>query len=175
MSILRHAALLAFASVLAGGVTATVVSAAEPDVPAPAGVTLVREVQAGGAQVYACRQAADGTYQWGLVGPNAVLVNGDGTTFGTHTAGPTWAASDGSSVVADGAHPVTVVRRPNAVPALLLSVASSSGNGVLTGVRFVRRWDTEGGVAPAIGCDATAAGANRRVAVHYSAIYSFYR
>src|SRR5581483_11184477 len=173
MRITRHAISMTFGALLAGGLAAGAASAAEPDVAAPAGAMLVREVQAGGAQVYACRQAADGSYGWSLVGPNAVLVNADGTTFGTHTAGPTWTASDGSSVVADGAHPVNVVRRPNAVPALLLSVASSNGNGVLTGVRFIRRSDTEGGVAPATGCDAGAARANARAAVHYSAIYSF--
>jgi hypothetical protein len=165
----------AFAAVTIAGIVAasTAVAAADPEIAAPAGATLVREVQAGGAQVYTCRQAADGSYAWTLAGPNAVLVDADGTTFGTHTAGPTWTASDGSSIVADGAHPLTVVRRPDAVPALMLSVATSSGNGVLSGVRFVRRWDTDGGVAPAGGCLASNAGA--RLAVHYSAIYSFYR
>src|SRR5579884_103247 len=100
-------------------------------------------------------------------------VTADGTTFGSHSAGPTWTAADGSAVKADGAHPAMVVKRPDAVPALLLNVTTSTGNGVLSGVRFVRRDDTLGGVAPAGGCDA--AHANARVAVHYSAIYTFYR
>ncbi len=147
--------------------------AADSEIPAPADTVVVREVQAGGAQVYACRQAPAGTYGWTLAGPNALLVNADGTSFGTHSAGPTWTANDGSAIVADGAHPVTVVKRTGAVPALLRRVASSSGTGVLTGVRFVRRWDTLGGVAPEGGCDASHADA--RFAVHYSAIYTFYR
>ncbi len=147
--------------------------AADPEIPPPAGTTVVREVQAGGAQVYACRAASAGAYQWTLVGPNAILVNEDGTNFGTHTAGPTWTATDGSAITADGAHPLATVKRSEGVPALLLSVTSSTGTGVLSGVRFVRRADTAGGFAPATGCDASHV--NARIAKHYSAVYTFYR
>ncbi len=171
---LRYSASIAFMALLASGFGRCPAAAEDSEIPAPAGAAVVREVQAGGAQVYACRTAAGGTYQWALVGPNAILVSADGTSFGTHSAGPTWTAADGSSVVADGAHPVAVVKRAAGVPALLLRVESSSlSAGVLSGVRFVRRWDTLGGVAPATGCDA--AHANARIAVHYSAIYTFYR
>lgn len=148
-------------------------AAPDPEPTPPPGTTLVREVQAGGAQVYACRAAADGAYQWTLTGPKAMLLNDDGTDFGTHAAGPSWTAADGSSIRADGAHPVAVVKRPGAVPALLLKVISSNGSGALSGVQFVRRADTEGGVAPATGCDAAHAGAT--TAVHYSAVYTFFR
>ena len=112
-------------------------------------------------------------YQWTLVGPSAILVNDDGTSFGTHTAGPTWTAADGSAITADGAHPVATVKRAEGVPALLLAVTSSTGTGVLNGVRFVRRVDTAGGFAPATDCDASHV--NARIAKHYSAIYTFYR
>ena len=139
----------------------------------PPGAVLVREVQAGGAQVYACRAVAGGQFGWTLVGPKAVLVNDDGSDFGTHSAGPTWTAADGSSISADGAHPLAKIARPDSVPALLLAVSSSQGQGVLTGVRFVRRAGTEGGTAPATGCDAQHADAT--TAVHYSAVYTFYR
>ena len=170
----RYAASLAAVILLVGaGALRGPARAADPDIPAPPNTTVAREVQAGGAQVYGCRQAPDGTYGWTLIGPDAVLVDADGTTFGTHGAGPTWTAADGSSIKADGAHPVVVVKRSASVPALLLNVTSSTGTGALSGVRFVRRWDTEGGVAPATGCDAS--NANAHVAVHYSAIYTFYR
>jgi hypothetical protein len=59
------------------------------------------------------------------------------------------------------------------VPALLLRVTSFHGEGILSGVRFVRRSETEGGLAPATGCDA--AHANATTASHYSAVYTFYR
>ncbi len=133
----------------------------------------MREVQAGGAQVYACRSLPSGAYAWTLVGPKAVLVNDDGSDFGTHAAGPTWMSVDGSKISADGAHPLEKVARANAVPALLLAVTSSEGNGILAGVRYVRRADTEGGLAPDGGCDAAHAGAT--AASHYSAVYTFYR
>jgi hypothetical protein len=169
----RHAASVVATIILTAAAFGGVARAADSEIPAPANAVVVREVQAGGAQVYACRQSPAGTYAWTLAGPNAILINADGTSFGTHSPGPTWTANDGSTIVADGAHPVTLVKRAGAVPALLLSVASSTGSGVLTGVRFVRRWDTLGGVAPDAGCDASHADA--RVAVHYSAIYTFYR
>jgi hypothetical protein len=139
----------------------------------PAGAALVREVQAGGAQVYACRAGAGTTFAWTLVGPKAVLINDDGSDFGTHGAGPTWTAVDGSSISADGAHPLARVDRPGSVPALLLAVTSSRGDGLLSGVRFVRRAETQGGSAPALGCDAEHL--NATTASRYSAVYTFYR
>jgi Protein of unknown function (DUF3455) len=151
-----------------------IAGAAEGDGPAaPAGASVVREVQAGGAQVYACRTSASGAYAWTLVGPKAVLINNDGTDFGTHAAGPSWTAVDGSTISADGAHPVATIDRPQSVPALLLRVTSSHGDGVLSGVRFVRRALTQGGLPPPSGCDA--AHVNATTATRYSAVYTFYR
>ena len=169
------AAQAAFAAFVlcAGG--AVQVARAQPDIEPtpPAGATVVREVQAGGAQVYACRANPAGVYQWTLVGPKAVLIGDDGSDFGTHSAGPTWTAVDGSSIGADGAHPLQKIDRPQSVPALLLAVTSSHGEGVLSGVRFVRRAQTQGGTAPAAGCDAEHA--NATAASRYSAVYTFYR
>ena len=142
------------------------------DIMPPAGATVVTEVQAGGVQVYTCRASAE-TYVWTLVGPKALLVNDDGTDFGMHDMGPTWMSKDGSAIVADGAHPVLKVDRINGVPALLLTVRSSTGRGVLTPVRLVRRSDTEGGLPPPTGCDA--AHIDTTVARHYSAVYTFYK
>lgn len=139
----------------------------------PTGAVLIAEVQGGGAQVYACRPTPAGAFAWQLVGPKAVLVADDGSDFGTHSAGPTWTARDGSSIVGDGAHPVLRGDRPGSVPELLLNVTPQSGNGILTGVRFVTRTDTFGGLAPSAGCDADHT--NATVARHYSAIYRFYR
>jgi hypothetical protein len=139
----------------------------------PVGSVAIVEVQGGGAQIYACRATPEHAFAWHLVGPKAVLVNDDGSDFGTHAAGPSWTAKDGSSIVADGAHPLARTDRPNSVPELLLKVTSATGSGVLNGARFVVRSDTSGGLPPASGCDA--AHENATVAVHYSAIYTFYR
>jgi hypothetical protein len=147
--------------------------AADTEPQPPAGAIVVRDVQGGGAQVYACRNTAPATFGWVLVGPKAVLINDDGTDFGTHSAGPTWTALDGSTIAADSAHPLQQISRAGAVPMLLLAVTSSHGSGVLSGVRFVRRADTLGGLPPTSGCDAQHVDAT--VARHYSAIYTFYR
>jgi Protein of unknown function (DUF3455) len=167
------AALLLFLACTSAGAAAAPAPAPAPDLTPPLGATLVREVQAGGAQVYACRAAAEGTYQWTLTGPKALLVNDDGSDFGIHGAGPSWTAADGSSIRADGAHPLAVVKVTGAVPALLLKVVASTGSGALSGVQFVRRADTEGGLPPLTGCDAAHTGAT--IAVHYSAVYTFFR
>jgi hypothetical protein len=161
---------LAIASVLACGGT---VRAAETPAPLPPDAVVVGEAQAGGAQVYRCAVVPDGTFAWTLIGPKALLVGDDGTDFGTHSAGPMWTAVDGSSITADGAHPLEKVARPQSVPALLLRVTGQTGTGVLSGVRFVRRADTEGGLPPPGGCDAAHTGAV--TARHYSAIYTFYK
>ena len=59
-----------------------------------------------------------------------------------------------------------------AITWLLLSVSSTSGAGVFSDVTFVQRLNTAGGVAPATGCDAAAAGTDTPVG--YSADYYFY-
>jgi hypothetical protein len=169
----RRAASMALFLLLVSESRSGTATAADSDITPPPGTTVVREVQGGGAQVYACRATPAGAYQWTLVGPNAILVNDDGTSFGTHSAGPTWTAADGSAITADGAHPLAAVKRTEGVPALLLAVASSTGTGVLNGVRFVARTDTAGGFPPTTGCDASHL--NSRVAKHYSAAYTFYR
>jgi hypothetical protein len=162
------AVLFAFAAA-----SATAEAQPVPDVTAPPGVTTVREVQGGGAQIYACHMTASDAYQWTLTGPKAILINADGSDFGTHGFGPAWTATDGSSIGADGAHPLAKADRAGSVPSLLLTVTSSRGSGVLNGIRLVRRSDTKGGLPPASGCDA--GHLNATAASHYSAVYTFYR
>ena len=138
----------------------------------PPGSVTVREVQGGGAQIYACHELAN-QYVWILVGPQAVLVNDDGSIFGVHTAGPKWVAQDGSSIVANSDKPLARISHPDALPALLLSVIASGGPGALSGILYVSRTNVLGGMPPDAGCDAEHAGAT--VARHYSAVYRFFK
>jgi hypothetical protein len=55
----------------------------------------------------------------------------------------------------------------------VLQAKSHGGKGLMSNVDYVVRTRTEGGVAPASGCDADHAGAGVRVP--YSAIYLFFR
>jgi hypothetical protein len=158
---------------LLGAVALMTPPALAQSIAAPAGSVAIVEVQGGGVQIYACRATPTQSFAWKLVGPKAILVNDDGSDFGTHGAGPVWTAKDGSSIAADGAHPIARADSPSSVPELVLRVTSSTGTGILTGARFVVRSDTSGGLPPASGCDSTHE--NAMVARHYSAVYTFYR
>lgn len=139
---------------------------------APSSQLMTLKAHATGAQVYQCRPAKNdpSSYLWELKAPDATLVDEAGRKVAKHYAGPTWEASDGSSVVAE------VVARepspdPNAIAWLLLKATSTSGHGQFSTVKFIQRLHTVGGVAPAA-CTAKQAG--RELRVKYSADYYFY-
>jgi len=124
-----------------------------------------------GDQVYVC--GASGTqFSWTLKAPDAVLTDSNNKVVGKHYAGPTWEAQDGSSVVgeaiANSPSPL-----PNTIPWLVLRAKSHAGAGTMADVAYVVRTNTEGGIAPTSGCDATHVAAEQRV--HYSATYLFFR
>ncbi len=147
-----------------------------PEVPreiqAPADAELVLQAHASGFQIYVCREGADGTFAWTLKAPEAALYDQDGTAIGKHYGGPTWKHNDGSEVTARA---VARVDSPDAdaIPWLLLSVTSHSGNGVLSRVTSIQRIQTAGGQPPpAAGCSAS----NREVEARskYESEYYFY-
>lgn len=125
-----------------------------------------------GVQVYVCKAASGGTYAWALKGPDATLRDASGRVIGKHFAGPSWQANDGSLVVAE---PLNVSPSPNpdAIPWLVLRARSHAGAGQMADVDYIVRTRTEGGMAPASGCDASHV--NAEVRVPYGAIYLFFR
>jgi len=147
-----------------------------PSVPsalqAPAGTALYLETHATGVQIYECSRKPDATYEWSFKAPEATLADGAGRRLGKHYAGPTWEANDGSTVVGEvkarDAGPTAT-----AIPWLLLAAKHNSGAGAFSGVKYVQRVATVGGVAPATGCTASTLGQQARVP--YSAAYLFYR
>ena len=149
-----------------------------PQVPAslqpPAGQVLAFEALASGVQIYECAAKADGSGPgWVFRAPEATLSDRRSNALGKHYAGPTWEALDGSKVVGE-----VKAREPSetpatAIPWLLLSAKSNSGNGVLGTVRSIQRLETGGGVEPAEPCTAAKLGQPARVA--YTAVYYFYR
>lgn len=116
-----------------------------------------------GVQVYACRKhAAGGQPAWAFVAPEAELFDAAHRRVGRHGAGPFWALDDGSRI--EG----TVLTRadaprPGAIPWLLLATRSSGAAGRLSAVSHVQRIHTEGGAAPAAGCDEASLGREARV------------
>jgi len=148
-----------------------------PQVPAalavPAGATLATHFRGVGAQVYACTAVTGTTtYAWTLQKPDAKLLDHKGAPAGTHGAGPSWTANDGSAVtgkkLADAPAPA-----PDAIPWLLIRGEKTTGQGVFSGVTLVQRVNTQHGKAPGSGCDAATKGTEKRV--DYTADYYFYK
>ena len=139
----------------------------------PASDVLLVELGARGVQIYTCAAKPEdpSAYVWTFKAPQAELFNTRGEVVGSHFAGPTWQGQDGSSVIG------AVVARADApsqkaIPWLLLEAKSHAGSGAFSTITHIQRLDTEGGVAPSDGCDATHAG--DEVRVPYEATYAFY-
>jgi hypothetical protein len=147
-----------------------------PDVPdklkAPAGEKVILVGRATGVQIYVCQASANPPFAWVFKAPEADLIDSSGKTIIHHFAGPTWKHIDGSEVVGKLAAKQDAPKL-DAIPWLLLTAASHTGQGVLTRVTSMQRIHTEGGAAPnANTCDALANGKESRSP--YSADYYFY-
>jgi hypothetical protein len=148
--------------------------AVPPAVEVPAGHREFLVTHAEGVQIYACGPTASG-YGWALTAPRATLRDRRGKVVGTHFAGPTWQATDGSTVVGRRVDGATV--DPTAIPWLLIeATATSRGDhgARLTRTTYIQRTATAGGLPPAAeDCHAGTAGTSVEVA--YTADYHFWR
>lgn len=147
-----------------------IVEADQTAVAPPKGSTPLLEVRADGVQIYRCEGKPEG-FEWKFKAVEANLFDDQGRQIGTHSGGPTWKMDDGSAVVGE------VVARadasaPGAIQWLLLRAKSHEGMGTLSRAAFIRRTDTEGGVAPKTGCDTSHLSQQARM--RYSAIYQFF-
>lgn len=143
-----------------------------PAVLAPAAdQSLAFVLDATGVQQYVCSATATGA-AWTFVAPVADLFS-NGFVAGTHYAGPTWEAHDGSTVIGARAQGATI--DATAIAWLLLSVVDHGGTwlGAMSGVTAIQRLATTGGLAPAAGCNVDLLGATADVP--YTAKYFFYR
>ena len=162
----RLLSLLSACIPLSASLLAQAIDATQP----PSSEHAVLSVQGRGAQIYSCQPVARG-FQWVFRAPVARLFDQSGVEVGTHADGPTWTMQDGSSI--QGVL-MTKQSAPDAanIPWLLLKAAKPQRTGILTTIELIRRSDTQGGVAPASGCDATHKGDLARVP--YTATYTFY-
>jgi hypothetical protein len=107
-----------------------------------------------------------------------MLSGAGGTPMGKHfpspagAAAPKWETPDGTFVVAKKVAAFTPPSAAGSVAWLLLKVESHGGAGTLGQAQYVQRVNTQGGVAPATGCDAGHAGATEKVP--YTADYFFF-
>jgi hypothetical protein len=139
----------------------------------PDGHVLLLTLRAKGVQVYECKpkktNAAE--FEWAFQAPEATLFDERGDAAGTHGAGPTWQAKDGSKIVADK---VADTKSPGggAIPWLLLKVSGREGKGIFSNVTYVQRVDTMGGLPPVDG--ATKKNAGKEICIKYEATYRFF-
>ena len=162
--------LIAGAMVAAATLGMTQAAFADPKVPAdiavPEGNTLYLKAHAVGVQIYSCNGTA-----WTFVAPRADLLDRRGKLIGTHFAGPTWQAKDGSKVV--GARVAGVNVDPTAIDWLLLS-ATSTTRGAFGHTTFIQRVNTTGGlIPPAADCNPSTSGTVKEVP--YTADYHFWK
>jgi len=123
-----------------------------------------------GVQIYECRRNDSGG-AWVFVAPDADLFDAAGRRIGSHGAGPSWQARDGSRVVGT-LKARADAPRADAIPWLLLSTRSTGADGDFSRVTNIRRVHTVGGSAPRSGCGADTVGATAGVA--YTADYVLY-
>ena len=148
-----------------------------PQVPdilkVPDGQTVLLKALGKGVQIYGCvATAADpGKFDWSFKAPEADLTSEEGKKIAKHYTGPTWETNDGSKVVG-AVQQKADAPRPGAVPWLLLKAKTNEGSGTFARVTYIQRIDTEGGVAPVVGCDQAHVSTEARV--NYTANYYFY-
>jgi hypothetical protein len=103
--------------------------------------------------------------------PTAELVDDNKNVIVHHSEGPTWTATDGSSVKGTPVPNAKVTIDPTAVPWLLLStVDQKTGGKTLNDTTFIQRVNTTGGVNPTPGGACT-----QDLPVPYTADYYFYK
>jgi hypothetical protein len=129
-------------------------------------------------------------FAWSFVGPQATLFNANEIQIITHFLSPnpeeanmpsraTWQDSrDTSAVWAKLKTNATVVVDPEAIPWLLLEVVGTedgpTGGHRLTETIYIQRVNTEGGLAPSIGCEQDS-NVGARQFIPYEADYIFYK
>ncbi|MEC5215156.1 hypothetical protein RCH09_000086 [Actimicrobium sp. GrIS 1.19] len=167
--------LLALATALAAcaGMTPMATPEAPAAVSVPAGNKVAMTAVGSGDLGYECRAkaATPGAFEWVFTGPNAMLLDKNKTPIGKYYAGPTWESNDGSKVT--GKQLAVAPGVAGAIPLQLVQANPATGNGAMSGVTYIQRLKTVGGVAPAEAC--AEAGVGTRKTVKYQADYVFYK
>lgn len=143
-------------------------------VQVPAGHAVAMYTTASGDITYQCRVKKDmaGQFEWVFVGPDAGLKDRSGIRVGKYYGPPaTWESLDGSRV--GGAQVAVAAVGTGRISLQLVKANAAMGMGAMQGVSYIQRVNTQGGVAPALPCDA--ATLDQKQQVRYSADYVFWR
>ncbi len=168
----RQTLLLATAVCFSLPTFAQMMDVPEPVRP-PAGHKMSLHTVGVGEITYECRAKAgvNDAYEWAFVAPVATLNDLNQRAVGKYYAGPTWEANDGSKV---SGKQVAVAPAPiGNIPLQLVKAEPASGAGAMSGVTYIQRLNTKGGVAPSESCTAGSAGSRKQVG--YQADYVFYK
>jgi hypothetical protein len=138
----------------------------------PGGHKVAMETVGAGDITYECKLNVAGTHEWVFVGPDARLLDRGGKQVGKYWGPPaTWENMDGSKVTATQV--AVAPAAAGSIPLQLVKANPATGTGAMTGVTYIQRVATRGGVAPAMACAGGNAGA--RQVVQYQADYIFYK
>jgi hypothetical protein len=143
-------------------------------VQVPAGHQVAWETVGIGQITYECRAKANmpGQFDWVFVGPDAKLNDRSGKQVGKYYGPPaTWEGMDGVKLT--GTQVATAPSGAGHIPLQLVKANSASGNGMVSGTAYIQRVATQGGVAPAMPCEASNSG--EKQLVQYQADYIFWK
>ena len=143
-------------------------------VQVPAGNKVAMETVGVGEITYQCNPKKDmaGQFEWVFVGPDAKLNDRSGKQVGKYYGPPaTWESMDGSKIT--GTQLAVAPSSAGNIPFQLVKANPAMGAGAMTGVTYIQRVATVGGVAPATACDAGNAGSKQ--IVRYQSDYIFYK
>jgi Protein of unknown function (DUF3455) len=127
-------------------------------VQVPAGHKVAMETVGAGDITYQCNPKKDmaGQFEWVFVGPDAKLNDRSGKQVGKYYGPPaTWESMDGSKIT--GMQVAVSPSSAGNIPLQLVKANPAMGAGAMTGVSYIQRVATAGGVAPAMACDAGSA------------------
>jgi len=126
---------------------------------------------ADGVQIYQCSALPAGGYAWVLTAPDVTLY--DGTRSVARLASPNhWESLEDRSSVSGIPRRMQAAGGGN-IPWELLGALPVGDEGMFAGVTSIQRVNTQGGAAPAGGCDDTHVGEEARAA--FTADYYFYK
>jgi hypothetical protein len=140
----------------------------------PAGHKVAMETVGVGEITYECRADKDmaGKYAWVFAGPDAKLLDKSGKQVGKYFGPPaTWEAMDGSKIT--GKQLAVSPGGAGNIPLQFVQANPAMGMGAMTGVTYIQRVKTMGGVAPASACAAGNLGSKQ--IVKYQADYIFWK
>ncbi|GHB27522.1 DUF3455 domain-containing protein [Salinicola rhizosphaerae] len=169
---IRNLASLTLTAALFGSFPLVTNADMTPDaVTPPSGNEIAMKTVGVGEITYAC-EMKDGDYAWVFKGPDAKLNDSDGNQVGSYYGPPaTWESSDGSKIT--GTQIGTADGGEGNIPLQLVEANPAEGEGHMSGVTYVQRLETRGGVAPASSCSADNAGDSE--VVEYQANYNFFK